>query len=808
MPLAEVVLILALFLLLAVAVAGLGRRLPIPFTVLLVLIGIGLGQAAAHWPALALLKEFRLAPELVFFIFLPALIFESAYNLDARQLGRDLMPILFMAVVALLLSTSVIGLGLALAADLPWTLALLFGALISATDPVAVVALFKELGAPLRLTVLVEGESLLNDATAIVVFAILLDMAMADTSFGLANLGVAAAEFLWVFLGGALLGGLLGLVAANLAARWQLEVSAILALSLSLAYGAFIVAEHHLHVSGVMAAMSAALVLRGIGLSRLPRRAEQALEESWELVALVCNALLFLLVGLSVGLSSLFDHWALALWVVVLMLAARAVAVHGLMPFAMRRFGLPPISLGERHVMWWGGLKGGLAIAIALSIPETLPGRDLLLSLTLGVVLFTLLVNAPTVRPMLTRLGLAKLTREEQAELAVALQRGEQRATDLFDRWDHFELIPPPQQRIRVHLADTFGGTETTIPDDQVDRQLVLAAMRAEAETLEQLREIKLIDQYTYLDLRAAWRQRRDRLGSDAADDEQPQSPFVRLEQGLIQLARERNWAAAWLHRYQNKRLQRQLQRRLAELLMADAALGTLDAKVEADAVPAALRGDILARTIDARAVLAELREDFPEAYRLFVESVLQGAALTQALVDAEHRREHGELSAKAFNCFKNKLVQGMDELIDTRADPGSSSIGDLIGRVPLFDGLSEQARQNLARQAQTITFLPGDEVIAQGERGDALYIVVRGSVWVSRREADQSQTNLARLAKGDFFGEMALLESQTRTASVTAESACTLLRLTRKSVLSAAERDLEIRARLEEARQSRQESL
>ncbi|NNL99557.1 MAG: hypothetical protein HKO62_02320, partial [Gammaproteobacteria bacterium] len=179
MPLADTILLMMALLAIAMVALALARNLPIPYTVFLVLIGMLLHYGAVRVDALAPLADVGLTPDLVFFVFLPALIFESALNLDARQLLKDIAPILALSVPALLISIAIIGVGISMLLGTPLPLALTFGALIAATDPVAVIALFKELGAPNRLTVLVEGESLFNDATAIVVFHILLGIALA-----------------------------------------------------------------------------------------------------------------------------------------------------------------------------------------------------------------------------------------------------------------------------------------------------------------------------------------------------------------------------------------------------------------------------------------------------------------------------------------------------------------------------------------------------------------------------------------------------------------------------------------------------
>ncbi|MFQ6023104.1 MAG: cation:proton antiporter, partial [Acidiferrobacterales bacterium] len=487
MPLSETVLILAGLLAVAILAAGLFRNIPIPYTVLLVIIGMVLGESSQVSPVLAPLEEFRLSPDLVFFIFLPALIFESGFNLDARQLVKELGPVLVLAVPALVISTVVIGVGLSFL-GFELIIALLFGALISATDPVAVIALFRELGAPDRLTVLVEGESLLNDATAIVVFSILLAIAVGGGGLSWSDADAVVVEFVRVFIGGALVGGVLGLLVSELLYHLRSGVSAVLTMSVVIAYGSFILAEHTLHVSGVMAGAAAAVTLAGFGMTRLRHEASDAAREIWEVIALICNSLLFLLVGLSVHVTELVAAIGPAAVAMALILTARAAAVYGLVPVTTRLFSLPHVSPSERHIMWWGGLKGGLAIAIVLSIPEDLPGRQLLLEMTLAIVLFTLLVNAPTIRPLMSRLKLDRLTDDERVELRHALQSARQHAGEVLERFKTSGLISE-----RAHAEVSRTGEETFTMEvlegegEQRIRDLYLAALLALRKELEEL---------------------------------------------------------------------------------------------------------------------------------------------------------------------------------------------------------------------------------------------------------------------------------------------------------------------------------
>ena len=352
MPLSESILVLMVLLTTGIVASGLFRNLPVPYTVILVVIGMVLANLSKIWPPLELLTHFHLTPDLVLFVFLPALIFESALSLNARQLIKDIAPVLVLAVPALLFSTFAVGLGVWMLLPVEFIVALLFGALISATDPVAVIALFKELGTPERLTILVEGESLLNDATAIVIVGILLGL-MTTTGSGFEILGDATSQFIVVFFGGILVGMGFGFVISWLMAKFAQETSAVLILSLVLAYMSFAIAEHILHVSGVMAVVSCAIILGAFGIARLPHETVVAMHEAWEFIAHICNTLLFLFVGLLVDLGSLVGILGIIIAVVLFVHLSRASMIYSLVPLAVKAFKLPKVTPGERHVVCW-----------------------------------------------------------------------------------------------------------------------------------------------------------------------------------------------------------------------------------------------------------------------------------------------------------------------------------------------------------------------------------------------------------------------------------------------------------------------
>jgi len=795
---------------LAMVVAGICRTLPVPYTVILVIIGMGLGEAARNIDSVAALQGFQLSPELVFFVFLPALIFEAGLNLDARQLVKDLAPILVLAIPALLISTLVTGLLFARFTGLELVAALLFGALISATDPVAVIALFKELGAPLRMTVLVEGESLINDATAIVVFGIILALAMRGAPLATGDVLWAVVDFFKVFLGGVFVGALLGLLASELIHRLQSGLSAILTLSLVVAYASFILAEHTLHVSGVMAAASAAVAMGVFGVTRMSRKATVAMGENWEMIALVCNSLLFLMVGMSVDPRGLVAHGHEILIGILLVLAARAATVYSLVPATTRLFRLPKITLGERHIMWWGGLKGGLAIAIVLSIPDSLPQKPLLINVTLGVVLFTLLVNAPTIRPLMSRIGLDRLTGDERSELDRTLADSRQQVAEKLAGFKTSGVLSGANEhRIRSTLAATFANTEGTSSAARAWREVRLAALRVEQESLQSLHEINLISQYGYLEIRSDLQTDREHLGQESSqvpgDEDHTGNPFVRLERAVLRRLREHNWAAPLLSRYQAMRLSQHLQQHIAGLLMTRSVLSMLDTHANLDARQREmLKTAYRTRLARRRAWLAEVRNEFPDFYRSFESRLFTLASLQMTHNRLDHLYEHGEIGAKVRSQLEQRIRHALQNLPAVGDPVPELQPRELLQLIPLLNGLPERELAAVSKQARPVTFLTGDVVIGQGERGDALYIITRGRLAVFMADGGGDLQPIGELGEGEFFGEMALLGDQVRTATVTATTTATLLRLNRRDILELAGEYPDINRCLEEARATR----
>ena len=379
-----------LFLLgIAMASALVVQRVRLPYTIVLVFVGLVLGSAGVH-------PGFDLDRDLILHVFLPLLLFEAALRVELVVLREAWLPIVVLAVPGVVLSTMIVGVGLHLLIGIGLGSAVLFGALISATDPVAVLAAFKRLEIPEKLAMVVEGESVLNDGTALVLFTLLLPVANGAS----VNPVRLPLQFVGVLAGGLGVGAALGWLGGQVV-RLLDDHLAEITLSALIAYGSFLAAER-LQVSGVIATVSAGLVFASQGWSGLSRPGRELLVDVWEFGAFVGNSLLFLLIGLKVHLRQFGGIWDDLVWAAVITLFARFVAVYGF-AWILRWFGRPFLSR-QALLVAWSGLRGALGIALALSLPGELVDGQLLLRLAAGVILFTLLAQGLTLEPLLRRL--------------------------------------------------------------------------------------------------------------------------------------------------------------------------------------------------------------------------------------------------------------------------------------------------------------------------------------------------------------------------------------------------------------------
>ena len=372
-------------------------RLRMPYSVTLVVLGLVAG-------ALLPRGTIEVTPELVLLVLVPGLVFEAALRLDLEHLRRTFGWIVLLAAPGVVISALIVALVLRAATGLPFELGMVVGAMVAATDPVAVIATFRRLGVPRRLATLVEGESLANDGTALVLFS----ATVAAISGGGSVSETAEAVVIAVVTS---IG--IGLAAGWLASRLMALVDDLaieLTISIAAAYGTYLVADG-LGQSGIIATVVAGVVIgtygRSVGLSP---RALEALDVVWELIAFLLTAFAFLLVGLAISVGDLLAGASSILWGLVGILVARVVVVYGLLGGIAQLIGerahWPKPPIGWLHVMFWAGLRGAVAVAMALSLPADFPQRALLQQITFGVVLFTLFAQGTTAGLVVARTGL------------------------------------------------------------------------------------------------------------------------------------------------------------------------------------------------------------------------------------------------------------------------------------------------------------------------------------------------------------------------------------------------------------------
>ncbi len=395
----------------AALVTLLARRIHLPYTVALVAFGIAAG-------ALAPLRV-EITPQLVLVVLLPALIFEASYQADFGKLRPSIVGVSLLAGPGVLVSASIVAVALHLGAGLALPQAFVVGAMLSATDPAAIIATFKRMKSPRRLATLVEAESVFNDGTGIVVFALAVDFV--SRPVGPAEIGLT---FIWVTLASAVLGAVAGYAASRIlpiVGDHLIEIS----LSVVLAYGTYLAADAF-HLSGVIATAVAGIVLGTYGRKNgLSQRTEEALNTVWEFVAFLATAFVFLVVGFAISIRAMADVASPIAWAFAATVAGRAVIVYGLLgawrlvqhrmrtskrssrpqraDAAARTVAVIPIDW--LHVIFWSGLRGAVSTALALSLPLDFPNRSALQGITLGVVLFTLLLQATTAELVVAKWG-------------------------------------------------------------------------------------------------------------------------------------------------------------------------------------------------------------------------------------------------------------------------------------------------------------------------------------------------------------------------------------------------------------------
>jgi CPA1 family monovalent cation:H+ antiporter len=550
-------LIIQLLVMIAM-VAMIVRRVKVPYTVALVIAGL---FVTFQHPF-----ELELTPDMILALFVPPLIFEASFHIEIKRLRDHLFPILVLAAPGVLLTAVMVAFIVAAGVQIPLPVALVFGALISATDPVAVIALFRSLGAPKSLEMLIDGESILNDGTAAVLFHVMLGFAAAalvseagaggDES---ASLLSGFMDFVWVSAIGTGIGLGLGWLISKLVAGID-DHLIITTLTTALPFGAYILAEQ-VHVSGILAVFGAGLMFGNLGVPATSPTTRVAMFNFWEFLTFIVNSMVFLLIGLEVRLPEIIDNaWPIGVAIVAVLLS-RVVTVYGLCWLsnwitrvasaarftALTNWSKINISWAYQHVMFWGGLRGGVALALALSLDPSFPNSDLIHVMTFGVVLFTLLVQAMTMGPLLFRLGLIehdedKLEHERRRGRLMAARASRGHLEQLHREgliadpvWEQLSpyLNSQIQERAAAQLA-VLQQQPNLISEEY--EHAWREGLRAQRAVLKSLASDGMISEHVYEELVQEIDESLDDHHHQEAEAPQPASPH---QKSLFQLAME-----------------------------------------------------------------------------------------------------------------------------------------------------------------------------------------------------------------------------------------------------------------------------
>jgi CPA1 family monovalent cation:H+ antiporter len=770
-------IVVALMSMLAIGFLGTwaASRLRVPHSVFLVILGVAAGMsirghAGATGISIGHLTD--LFPDLVVFVLLPLLIFEAAYGLDFDQLRLELLPLAALSIVALGMSTALIGYGLHWVFRLELLPSLVFGALISATDPVAVLALFKEVGAPRRLNTLVEGESLLNDGTAIVLFRVLV-AATAASQLGEGLIVRGAFQFIEVAAGGALVGlGMAGMMSLFLKLTSRSGASQ-LGVTVVAAYLSFIIADRYLGVSGVISTLVVGLYLGRRARLELNRDALAGMRHVWEFLALSANVVVFVAVGLAADPALILSNFAVIPATVAIAYLARALSVFLTIPAVNALRLSPPIRIAYQVVLFWGGLRGGLALGLVLLLPEGFPHKHLFAVLAIAVVTATLLINALSTKWVLRALKLDQLEPADQRFCVEALHLAQGAAFEQLSRAaDTGSLSRALLEQQRTSARETLGAVPAAGQGHRRDPDV---RFRVSSLLLHERRayDLRLADgvlsKDAYLELQQLVAKRLDVFHREGLT-------------GLMGFAfglgapDQRGMAGAFLTRYLLSKIGGRLHRltiRLEVLLHLKLALEEMAPSSLAVPASALVRQWLMEADRElqtffrayphyAAAVQASFIADAIQARSRTVIQQLFEASIISGIVRAKAEEQVAAIHAQGVASAANLLTP-------TRAY--------LVGRVPMFQALPPSALQKIADFSTSVVVEPGRVVVREGEEGHSFFVVTAGLLEV-QQSGESGEEGHPRLFAGDFFGEMSLLFNQPRNATVIAIMATELLEL------------------------------
>ncbi|WP_417693404.1 cation:proton antiporter [Roseibium sp.] len=805
-------------------VQPLARKLDLSPTVLLATVGTLIGIGATYLlytPRTDVFNEIALVfvdlpldAQQILYIFLPLLLFQTSLTLDVRRTMEDVGPILLMAVVAVFVATAFIGLALYPLSNVPLLACLLLGSIVATTDPVAVVAIFRDIGAPARLTRIVEGESLLNDAAAVVLFVLILGLLTRTREM---NTTDAILAFFRAFSGGILAGIIIGRLFVFLLPLLRGMRLAQVTLSLALPYLLYVLADQVADVSAVVAVVMAGIIFNLYGPSRISPENWTFLQDIWEQIAYWASSLIFILAAILIPrLVQGFQPIDILLLVVLVLsaLAARAVVIFGLMPLlTIMRIG-QVVDTKFKVVMLWGGMRGAITLVLALSVSEHLLLEDgvseFVTKLATGFVLFTLLVYGPSLKPLIKVLKLDQLTARDQALtnqfLALALSDVRQ---ELAQTARAYHISPQVARQVTKEYEARIEEVRdrTTSIDDLKDKERVTLGLIALSEherelVLQHFREKTISSRGVSLHLAEA-----SRISDLTRQEGRP--GYNRAVRSPLKFG-VRFRIAQFLHR--TLRIQSMLAMLIADRfeylivsnIIAEELVGFNQRRVRpliGERVGDILNDTLSARRDEVKRAIDALRLQYPDyadaQERLFLRRT--GIRIEETAYHEAHA--HTLIGSEVFSRLKDEIQDAQRQTsLRPRLDLGLKT-DDLISQHGLFSDLPPDRRQQVAKLMKPRFATPGEKLIGKGDRGDAAYFISSGAVEVRAPNGD------FRLGRGDMFGEIALITGKPRTADVVALGYCQLLVLTAADYRRLVETAPDIKAHMDDL-SSRRETM
>jgi monovalent cation:H+ antiporter, CPA1 family len=797
--------------------APVATRLHMPHQTVLALTGVAIGFVSASLGGLALsmgpreasdvvASAFGLKPEAFIYIFLPILLFEMAMGINVRRLMDEIGPVLVLAVVAVVVATAVIGLSLWMASPHGLIVCLLLAAVVSTTDPGAVVAIFRELGAPIRLRVLLEGESLFNDAAAIALFAVLSSLLGQG---GKPDALAAVIGFVRMFAGGLAVGFVAAWVTSTAIPLLRGQRTAEITMTVALAYGVFVAGEQIFHVSGVVAVVTAGLVMGSHGRTRVAARNWDGIEEVWGQLGHWANSLVFLLASILVPNLLVDVGWndlSLLAVVVVGALVARAAVLWGILP--LLSIFSPTSRIGHRFkaVILWGGVRGAVTLALALSVTEARylspDARHFVGVLSAGFVLFTLLVNAPTLHLLVRWLGLDQLAALDLAvrDRVLALATTEVRA-GIERAGREYEVDPSVLAEIERSQADALAVLPRALkghPEDAGIEPLRVGLIAISSR-----------EHHLYM---AHFRNRL--IGRDMVRKLSAQAGRIHdaskaegLRGYLAAALRTTKYPsgfrfALWLQQRLGvtRPLAGLLSERYESLLLTRMVLGELVAHTQEQLAvllgpPTALQivGILKDRLAGVRKALLALSLQYPDYDRHLQRRFLARIAARLEREQYQELLDQGTISPELFRALQQGAATRWQDLEGGQTLDLGLDKATMIAAMPLFQSLGRSRLRQLSKLLRPELAVPGHLIVRRNQRGDSMYFIASGAVEVTSLESPK------QLGSGDFFGELALLLSDgLRTADVVALTYCQLLVLRRRDFQALLETDEELKAQID----------